>query len=200
MVLTEQQKKDLVERLKNGRDKKAKEVAKVEKDVKVAKDTKQSKKAKEIPFEEPLPTERIKTEKQPKKVATKAVKEIPFEEPLPTARIVESSDSELEPLIDEPNDEPVEQVKLRPSTLKDKKQKNKNKFLTIKFHQQPTSEFYKKVISSIQPDEAPKSYKYEELPDKVVKITDEEKMRTQIELDKIKSEIKLRDEIYKIFG
>ena len=192
MVLTEQQKKDLVERLKNGRDKKAKEVEKVAKQSKKA-----VKEVKEIPFEEPLPTKPIKAEKQPKKVATKPVKEIPFEEPLPTARIVESSESELEP-IDEFIDEPVEQVKLRPSTLKDKK--NKNKFLTIKFHQQPTSEFYKKVISSIQPDDAPKSYKYEDLPDKVVKITDEEKMRTQIELDKIKNEIKLRDEIYKIFG
>ena len=196
MVLTEQQKKDLVERLKNGRDKKAKEVAKVEK---VAKQSKKAVSIPVIPFEEPLPTKPIKSEKQPKKVATKAVKEIPFEEPLPTPRIVESSDSELEP-IDEFIDEPVEQVKLRPSTLKDKKNKNKNKFLTIKFHQQPTSEFYKKVISSIQPDEPPKSYKYEDLPDKVVKITDEEKMRTQIELDKIKNEIKMRDEIYKIFG
>jgi hypothetical protein len=190
MVLTEQQKKDLVERLKNGREKKAKEIAKVEKD------TKQSKKAvKEIPFEEPLPIERIKAEKQPKKVASKAVKEIPFEEPLPTPRIVESSDSELEP-IDEFIDEPVEQVKLRPSTLKDKKNKNKNKFLTIKFHQQPTSEFYKKVISSIQPDEAPKSYKYENLPDKLVKITDEEKAETE---RKIK-EVQMRDLIYRTLG
>jgi hypothetical protein len=187
MVLTEQQKKDLVERLKNGREKKAKEIAKVEKVSKKA--------VKEIPFETALPTERIKAEKQPKKVATKAVQEVPFEQPLPTPRIVESSESELEP-IDEHIDEPVEQVHVRPSTLKDKKNKNKNKFLTIKFHQQPTSEFYKKVISSIQPDEPPKSYSYENLPDKVVKITDEEKAETE---RKIK-EVQMRDLIYRTLG
>jgi hypothetical protein len=190
MVLTEQQKKDLVERLKNGREKKAKEIAKVEKVAKKA-----VKEVKEIPFEEPLPTEPIKVQKKTKAVATKAVKIIPFEEPLLTPRIVESSESELEP-IDEHIDEPVEQIKLKPSTLKDKKNKNKNKFLTIKFHQQPTSEFYKKVISSIQPDEPPKSYSYENLPDKVVKITDEEKAETE---RKIK-EVQMRDLIYRTLG
>jgi hypothetical protein len=190
MVLTEQQKKDLVERLKNGREKKAKEIAKVEKAEKVAK-----KAVKAIPFEEPLPTEPIKDVKKQRAVATKAVKVIPFEEPILTTRMVESSDSELEP-IDEHVDEPVEKVHVRPSTLKDKKNKNKNKFLTIKFHQQPTSEFYKKVISSIQPDEAPKSYSYENLPDKLVKITDEEKAETE---RKIK-EVQMRDLIYRTIG
>lgn len=192
MVLTEQQKKELVERLKNGREKKAKEIAKVEKAEKVSK-----KAVKAIPFEEPLPSEPIKAEKEKKTraVATKAVKVIPFEEPIITTRMIESSDSELEP-IDEHVDEPVQKVHVRPSTLKDKKNKNKNKFLTIKFHQQPTSEFYKKVISSIQPDEAPKSYSYENLPDKLVKITDEEKAETE---RKIK-EVQMRDLIYRTIG
>jgi hypothetical protein len=187
MVLTEQQKKDLVERLKNGREKKAKEVAKVEKVAKVAKVAKVEK--------EPLPTDPIKVEKKTKPVATKAVAtKAVIDEPLPTPRIVESSDSELEPI--EEHDEFVEHVK--PSTLKDKKNKNKNKnkFLTIKFHQQPTSEFYKKVISSIQPDEPPKSYSYENLPDKLVKITDEEKVETE---RKIK-EVQMRDLIYRTLG
>jgi hypothetical protein len=190
MVLTEQQKKDLVERLKNGREKKAKEVAKVEK---VEKKTKA---VKAIPVEEPLPIEPIKVEKKTKAVATKAVAtKAPVDEPILTTRIVESSDSELEP-IDENIEEPVEQVHVRPSTLKDKKNKNKNKFLTIKFHQQPTSEFYKKVISSIQPDEPPKSYSYEKLPDKLVKITDQEKEETE---RKIK-EVQMRDLIYRTLG
>ena len=189
MVLTEQQKKDLVERLKNGREKKAKEVAKEV--AKVEKVEKKTKVVKAIPVEEPLPIEQIKVEKKTKAVATKA----PFKEPEITPRIVESSDSELEP-IDEHIDEPVEQVHVRPSTLKDKKNKNKNKFLTIKFHQQPTSEFYKKVISSIQPQESPKIYSYENLPDKLVKITDQEKEETE---RKIK-EVQMRDLIYRTLG
>lgn len=181
MVLTEQQKKDLVERLKNGREKKAKEVGKVEK---------QPKKVATKVVEEQPPKEVVKVEKQPKKVVTKVV-----EEPLPKPRMIESSDSELEP-IDELIDEQVEQVKQQPSTLKDKKNKNKNKFLTIKFHQQPTSEFYKKVISSIQPDEEPKKYLYENLPDRLVKITDEEKEETNRKIN----EVKMRDLIYRTLG
>lgn len=190
MVLSEQQKKDLVERLRAGREKKAQEKG----------EPKKTKKTAPEPEPEPVAIVANKVEKPKRQPAKKVVeiKQDPEEYTIQTRDIPDSeSDSEPEPI-----DEPVQKPQERPMTIKEKKQnKNKPKYMAIKFYQEPNPELYKNIMSSIQPN--PQSYTWDNHPAPVQKITEEEKQETARRISEIKQkdeEQKMRDAIYRLIG
>lgn len=199
MVLSEQQKKDLVERLRAGREKK-------QGNQQVLPDTpsglEKKKKSKKTPAPEPEPepvaivaTKVEKPKRQPAKKAVE-IKPDPEEYTIQT-RDIPDSDSEPEPI-----DEPVQKQQERPMTIKEKRlNKNKPKYMAIKFYQEPNPELYKNIMSSIQPNA--QSYTWDNHPAPVQKITEEEKQETARRIAEIKQkddEQKMRDAIYKILG
>lgn len=193
MVLSEQQKKDLVERLRAGREKKAQEKG----------EPKKTKKTASEPEPEPVAIVATKVEK-PKRQPAKKVVEIkpdPEEYTIQTRDIPDSeSDSEPEPI-----DEPVQKQQERPMTIKEKRlNKNKPKYMAIKFYREPNPELYKNIMSSIQPTgELPTRYTWDNHPSHPVKITDEEKQETARRIAEIKQkeeEQKMRDAIYRLIG
>ena len=188
MVLSEQQKKDLVERLRAGREKKAQEKG----------NSKKTKKTAPEPEPEPVAIVATKVEK-PKRQPAKKVVEIkpdPEEYTIQT-RDIPDSESETEPI-----DEPVQKSQERPMTIKEKKQnKNKPKYMAIKFYQEPNPELYKNIMSSIQPNA--QSYTWDNHPAPLQKITEEEKQETTKRMNEIKQkdeEQRIRDLIYKTIG
>lgn len=195
MVLSEQQKKDLVERLRAGREKKAQEKG----------EPKKTKKTAPEPEPEPVAIVATKVEKPKRQPAKKVVeiKQDPDEYTIKT-RDIPDSDSETEP-IDEPVEKPVEKPQEKPQTLKEKRQnKNKPKYMAIKFYQEPNPELYKNIMSSIQPTgELPNRYTWDNHPNPPIKITEEEKQETARRINEIKQkeeEQKMRDAIYRLIG
>lgn len=185
MVLTEQQKKELVERLRAGKE---------------AKKSKASKKEAPEPAPEPAPETAIakpapKPKKQPAKKVVEVVAPV-VDEPTITTRDIPDSSSEEEPMDDEVVEEPVKkQIKMRPHTLKEKRQKNK--YMAIKFYEKPDKELYQKIMTSIQPNSEPY------YPNAT--ITKEERDDTERRMKEIKEreeseQIRIRDLIYKTLG
>lgn len=186
MVLTEQQKKELVERLRAGKE---------------AKKSQTSKKKAPVPAPEPEPETAIAkpTPKPKKQPAKKAVEVVAHVEPEPTitTRDIPDSSSEEEPMEDEVVEEPVKkQIKMRPPTIKEKKHA-KNKYMSIKLYQQPDKELYQKIMTSIQPNSEPY------YPNAT--ITKDEREDTERRMKEIKEreeveQCRIRDLIYKTLG
>lgn len=173
MVLSEEQKKQLVERLKAGRE---------------------AKKAAAAPA--PAPAPKAAPKAAPKKAEKKAEPPaapkpapveiqpvIPFEEPLPP------------PVIADEPPTPRNRMPSPPPSRKDKRL-NKQKYMAIKFYEKPDPAIYKKVMRSVQEsssEDEPMELDYEAAPK--VKITEAEKARVAAEM-----EAKKRDAIYKLLG
>lgn len=172
MVLSEEQKKQLVDRLKAGRE--AKKAA--QSPATAQKPAKKAQKKAETPAP-PAAPKPAPVEKEPV---------IPFEEPLPPPVIADEPPT--------PRNR-VERVASPPPTRKDKRL-NKQKYMAIKFYEKPDPAIYKKVMRSVQEsssEDEPMELDYEAAPK--VKITEAEKARVASEM-----EAKKRDAIYKLLG
>lgn len=173
MVLSEEQKKQLVERLKAGRE--AKKAAQAPAPAPKAAPKKAEKKA-----ETPAPPA------APKPAPVEKEPVIQFEEPLPPPVIADEPPT--------PRNR-IERVASPPPSRKDKRL-NKQKYMAIKFYEKPDPAIYKKVMRSVQEsssEDEPMELDYEAAPK--VKITEAEKARVAAEM-----EAKKRDAIYKLLG
>jgi hypothetical protein len=187
MVLSEQQKKDLVERLRAGRE---------------AKKSQTSKKEAPTPAPEPAPENAIakpvpKPKRQPAKKAVEVL--APVEpEPTITTRDIPDSSSEDEPMEDEVVEEqPKKQIKMRPPTIKEKKLAKNKGYMAIKFYEKPDRELYQSIMSSIQPKTEPYYSN--------ATITKDEREDTERRMKEIKEreeveQIRIRDLIYRTIG
>jgi len=192
MVLSEEQKKQLVERLKVGREQKAAEKA-----------------APKSPFQKganpQTPAPKAKAEKPPKapKAAPKPApidepSVIQFEDPLPPPVITDEPPKKAapkkaqEPCIFEDIEE--EQTRGHPATRKEKRL-NKEKYMSIKFYQKPDEAIYKKVMKSVQPDSSSDEEPHEGLRildyDKAKKTVITEAERADIERRKMEAIVRL---------
>lgn len=187
MVLTEQQKKELVERLRAGKE---------------AKKSQSSKKEAQATVPEPAPENAIakpapKPKRQPAKKTVEVVSPVESE-PTITTRDIPDSSSEDEPMEDEVVEEPVKnQKKMRPPTIKEKKLAKNKGYMAIKFYERPDRELYQSIMSSIQPKTEPY------YPNAI--ITKEEREDTERRMREIKEkeeveQIRIRDLIYKTLG
>ncbi len=185
MVLSEEQKKQLVERLKAGRE------------------------AKKAAVEAPKKAEKV-TKAAPPKPAPKAPPKpapvenppvIPFEEPLPPPVIADEPPKKVAPpvIADEAQKKHGGQGgngEFSPSPSRKDKRLNKQKYMAIKFYEKPGPSLYKKVMRSVQEsssEDEPMELDYEAAPK--VKITEAERARVAAEI-----EAKKRDAIYKLLG
>lgn len=170
MVLSEEQKKQLVERLKAGREAKKAAVEAPKKAEKVTKSAPQKPTPKAPP--KPAPVENPPV--------------IPFEEPLPPPVIAD------EPQIPKNR---VDRVASPPPSRKEKRL-NKQKYMAIKFYEKPDPSLYKKVMRSVQEsssEDEPMELDYEAAPK--VKITEAERAKVAADM-----EAKKMDAIYKLLG
>jgi len=176
MVLSEEQKKQLVERLKAGRE------------------------AKKAAVEAPKKAEKV-TKAAPPKSAPKAPPKpapvenppvIPFEEPLPPPVI---ADEPQTPKTKHGGQGGNGEFSPPPPSRKDKRL-NKQKYMAIKFYEKPDPSLYKKVMRSVQEsssEDEPLELDYQAAPK--VKITEAERSRVAAEM-----EAKKMDAIYKLLG
>lgn len=177
MVLSEEQKKQLVERLKAGREAKKAAVAPPKKAEKVTK---------EAP---PKPTPKA----PPKPAPVENLPVIPFEEPLPPPVISDEQPKKVAGGASSPH--PEEEYDSQYPTRKDKRL-GKAKYMAIKFYEKPDPAIYKKVMRSVQEsssEDEPMELDYQAAPK--VKITEAERARVAADI-----EAKKRDAIYKLLG
>lgn len=179
MVLTEQQKKELVERLRLGREQKAAEKAAPKKEEKAA--PKKAEKAAPKKAEPPA---------APKPAPAQNPPVIPFEEELPPPIITdkppkkEAQKKAPEPCLFE---DVEDQCSSSPPTRKDKRL-NKQKYMAIKFYEKPDERLYKRVMKSVQPD----SSSDEEPPHEGLRILDYEKAKKTMITEAEKADIERR--------
>lgn len=156
MVLSDEQKKALVERLRLGKEKKA-TVAPLKKGLNPKLQPTEEPASKPAPkaANKPAPAQEppVNTDKPPKKAVAKKPAHseepeiIPFEEPLPPPRpeTPPAKKCVFENIEQECADQQA------PPSRKDKRL-NKQKYMAIKFYEKPDERLYKRVMKSVQPE------------------------------------------------
>lgn len=181
MVLSEQQKKELVERLRLGREQKAAEKAAPKKAAKPERAAKPEKGA-------PKPA-------APVEISAVPALEEPKEAPVTTDKPPKKVEPKAEPCIFEGIE--AETPRGLPSSRKEKRL-NKQKYMAIKFYEKPDEKLYKKVMKSVQPDSSSDD---EPLPNGA-KFLDYEKAEKTVITEAQRADIERQkmDAIYKLLG
>lgn len=190
MVLSEEQKKQLVERLRLGREQKA-----AEKTAEKAAPKAAPKKAEKAA---PKKAEKAEPPAAPKPAPVENPPVIPFEDPLPPP-VINDKPPKKEPQKKAPEPcifENVEPDHLKntffsdppsPRPTRKDKRLNKQKYMAIKFYEKPDERLYKRVMKSVQPDSSDEEPAHEGL-----RILDYEKEKKTMITEAEKADIERR--------